>query len=287
MNHHNNWQLLIHSFDGKLQEALMQQYHASQYLAMVGKHLVTQMEDDSNTNFSFQPEKRMFVGQELSGGNKLGLSLDSLDLLLLDSTNQVISMIPLVGKTTSWAFNDMKQILDEQGIDTGNLKNKLHYDLPDHPLNHDADFDATDHASIQELISQRHNANLVLHKIVEKYRETEPIRTWPHHFDTGSLIPVEHNDSGQLSMSLGIGWAIPDTMISEPYFYLSFWSEENIPLPAEMPALKNGVWMTPGWKGAVLALSELLGHHSEEQQMAAALSFFNDGIAIIRKTITS
>ncbi|MCK4749973.1 MAG: hypothetical protein KAT15_23115, partial [Bacteroidales bacterium] len=155
------------------------------------------------------------------------------------------------------------------------------------PLNHDADFNATDHASIQELISQRHNANLVLHKIVEEYREAEPIRIWPHHFDTGSLIPVEHNDSGQLSMSFGIGWAIPDTMISEPYFYLSFWSEENIPLPAEMPALKNGVWMTPGWKGAVLALSELLGHHSEEQQMAAALSFFNDGIAIIRKTITS
>ena len=90
----NNWQFLSLPFTANLHEALMQQYHASQYLARpVGKHLVPQRDDDSNTNFRYQHEGGMFIGNELQGGIRVGLKLESLELLLLNPDNQVISMI--------------------------------------------------------------------------------------------------------------------------------------------------------------------------------------------------
>jgi len=287
MKNNTNWKLLSPPFSGNLNEALMHQYHASQYLAMVGRHLIAQKPDDSNTNFGFHPGKGMFIGHELSEGVRLGLDLEKLELQLLGPSDQVVASVNLSGKTTSRVYHEMKQMLNEEGIDTSNLKHELHYELLDHPLLKDAEFNTDDHKSMGELIAQRHNAELVLRNVTAGHTAAEPVRIWPHHFDTGSLIPLSQNNKGELSSSIGIGWAISDTMISEPYYYLSFWSAENVLLNPDMPAFSNGKWMMPDWNGGVLTLSDILGHRTEEEQMASVLSFFNEGIAIIQKTLES
>jgi hypothetical protein len=57
---------------------------------------------------------------------------------------------------------------------------------------------------------------MVLQKISKAYDHAETVSIWPHHFDTGSLIPVLRNNKTEVTQSIGIGWAIPDGMIDEP-----------------------------------------------------------------------
>ena len=47
------WKALALAFNQKLNDALQQQYHATQFIAMAGRHLIPQQPDDSNTNAIF------------------------------------------------------------------------------------------------------------------------------------------------------------------------------------------------------------------------------------------
>ena len=69
----NNWKLQTLPFGDEMKNALQQQHHAAQYLALAGRHLIPQQPDDSNTNMEFIPETGMLVGNSLSDGMKIGL----------------------------------------------------------------------------------------------------------------------------------------------------------------------------------------------------------------------
>ena len=53
----NNWKLQKSAFDNNLHQALLQQHHAAQFVAMVGRQLIPQQPDDSNTNMQNVIEK--------------------------------------------------------------------------------------------------------------------------------------------------------------------------------------------------------------------------------------
>jgi len=105
----NNWKLLTLPFKAGLKDALEQQHHAVQYIAMVGRHLIPRRADDSNTNMEFDPDTGMLVGNPLSNGMKVGLHLDSLDLAILDQSGNEIKTLPLNGKTKNQGFIDLKE----------------------------------------------------------------------------------------------------------------------------------------------------------------------------------
>ena len=277
------WQLLSISYNDKLQDTLLQQYHAAQFLAIAGRYLIPQQADDSNTSLVFLPEKQELAGQELQTDNRLVLNLSDFSLGFLKKDTLVLHEISLQGKSKSEVYDILVQILNKEGIKTGNLKNKLHYDLLDHELLHGAVFKKNDTQFIQEHIGYRHNAQLILEQIAGEYPKAERVRVWPHHFDTGSIIPVRFDDQGAITQSMGIGWAIPDSMINEPYFYLSFWSAKPSILPENMPALTSGEWMIPEWNGGVLRLSEILRQSSPEGQYASVRSFFTSGLLILEQ----
>ena len=75
--------------------------------------------------------------------------------------------------------------------------------------------------------------------------------------------------------------AIPDSIIGEPYYYLSFWSENPIKGIEKPDALDAGKWMMPNWNGAVLKQSEILEVGSAIGQHKLVKSFFNSGINIL------
>ena len=81
------------------------------------------------------------------------------------------------------------------------------------------------------------------------------INIWPHHFDTGVFYPVTvvNNETTQ---SIGAGFAMADTMINEPYFYLYGWTKDGKIEYKEATDLEAGKWLTEGWQGAVLRTSE-------------------------------
>ena len=64
MNTKKDWELLTLPFNEELNEALQQQHHAPQYIALVGHYLIPQKADDSNTNMEYIPAGgyRMDVG---------------------------------------------------------------------------------------------------------------------------------------------------------------------------------------------------------------------------------
>jgi hypothetical protein len=68
-----NWKTLTLPFNDDLNDALQQQHHASQFIALVGRHLIPQQPDDSNTNMQYLLDKELLVGNELANGMRLAL----------------------------------------------------------------------------------------------------------------------------------------------------------------------------------------------------------------------
>ncbi|MBA7557237.1 hypothetical protein ES705_49981 [subsurface metagenome] len=156
----------------------------------------------------------------------------------------------------------------------------MHYQIPTHNLDKGSPFLVNDKKYLQENTFYRHNAEIVLNEIVEEFEKAEPVRVWPHHFDTGSFIPIAYNGKGSVSKSVGLGWAIPDSMENEPYYYLNFWSENPADDVKDLPTPDAGDWIKSGWNGGVLKLSELLDKSSATEQYNLVKSFFNSGIKI-------
>ena len=190
-------------------------------------------------------------------------------------------MIALEGKTKQKVFDEFTQSLADFGIDVTDFKNELHYEIPSHPLDKDAIFSIKNENDFIEATNYRHNAKIILNKIAQQFEQEEPISIRPHHFDTGAFFAIGKNEKGETTQTIGIGLAIPDSMIDEPYYYLSFWSDNPIKGIEKLDALDAGKWMMPDWNGAVLKQSEILEVASAIGQHKLVKSFFNSGIKIL------
>jgi hypothetical protein len=78
---------------------------------------------------------------------------------------------------------------------------------------------------------------------------SSPINIWPHHFDTGTYHPLSETGS------IGTGFAVADTIVNEPYFYIYGWAKDKTIDYASAPDLPFGEWKTGSWKGAIMPLS--------------------------------
>ena len=279
------WKLQTMPFSDNLKNALQQQHHAAQFIALVGRHLVPQQTDDSNTNMQYLADQGLLAGNELSNGLRLALQLTNLKLCFVDNAGMCENEIILSGKSKKIVFDELKNTLASLGIDVSNFINKLHYEIPTHKLDEGAVFSINNKLYFQENTFYRHNAEIIINEIASSFDDVEPVRIWPHHFDTGTFITVAQNDKGELSKSIGLGWTIPDGMVDEPYYYLSFWSEKPTEGLKKLKPLDSGEWMMPGWNGAVLKNSEILKANSATGQHQLVKSFFNSGIKTLMDSL--
>jgi len=254
---------------------------------MAGRYLIPQAADDSNTSMQYCPERQMLTGSPLAGGFRLGLFLTRLEIMLLDAEYTPVATILLEGKDRRQAFKAIKQMLETSGIAASELKDKMHYEIPYHRIQDGYPFTIFDQKYFDENTITRHDSGILLQSIVSRFPDAAPVRVWPHHFDTGTIIPVEYSDSGEVSTYLGLGYAIPDALIAEPYFYLNFRSGDQGRKVEKLPGLPAGNWMLPRWNGAVLRLSEILNFMSAEKQEDFVKSFFDSGIEILLKHIVN
>ena len=276
-----NWKLLSSPFNQELNEALQQQYHATQFIAMAGRHLIAQQPDDSNTNMQYLPEQELLAGNVLSNGMRLALHLTDLKLCFLDQAGNCKNEISLVGKSKLQVFEELKKVFIALGLDISKFKNELHYEIPSHKLENGASFIITDSKLFEESTKYRHNAELIMNDLATLYPKSSSVRVWPHHYDTGSLLPVASNEKGELSKSIGLGWAIPDGMVDEPYYYLSFWSDKPIEGLDRLPSFDAGEWMMPNWNGGILKHSDILKAGSASEQHGLVKKFYHSGINMI------
>jgi len=280
------WKLQTLVFDNKMQYNLQQQHHAAQFIALVGHHLITQKEDDSNTNMEFQTVGNILIGNPLENGLRLGMRLIDFKLEIIDSNNKVLSGISLNSKTKLQIFYELKEELTKYGVDVSKLSYDLHYEIPDYNILDDKIF-SVDEKYLRENAFYRHNANLVLKDILSEYDNSEEIKIWPHHFDTGSIINIEKNAKGEPTNSIGLGFAISDSMVNEPYYYLNFWSEQQLEISSKINSPGQGKWMFPQWQGAVLPISVINSGKSPESQKLIAYEFLREGIEKIKELLNN
>ncbi len=106
------------------------------------------------------------------------------------------------------------------------------------------------------------------------------MRVWPHHFDTAVLLRVEEEEqSGRAAKTVGMGWAIPDQLVGEPYFYVNHQGAPSDTDYDELPVLPAGRWLfKKKWKGAVLLATDVVLEPTAAAQQALVERFLRSAV---------
>ncbi len=281
----NTWKQITIPFSAVVNNVLQQQYLAAQFIALAGRYLIPKKPDGSSINMQFLPEKQMLIGNQHPDGWAVGVKLKDLTVQNLDKSLNVQAEILLEGKSFDEAFQEFKTKLQNLGIDISGLKTEQPYELSTDALKEGKYFTIGSDDAVSENIRYRHNARLIINELAAEFTDVELVRIWPHHFDTGTFATIAQNGKGNAAKTIGLGWAIPDSMVHEPYFYISFWSENPVEIknnPANLPA---GKWMMPTWEGAVLGISEIIQKETTEEQYNLVKSFFESGIEVLKEKL--
>jgi hypothetical protein len=185
--------------------------------------------------------------------------------------------VPLNGKMKESVRNELTIHLKSSGLDGAAFKPITQFSIPRHPVDDGAAFEKPDHEALVSWSRWRSNAQYLLEAVASEFSASSTIRVWPHHFDTGLYIPIQQAADGKDIQSLGLGLAIPDGDVQEPYFYLNHWCQEPPEYPTAVPSIRWGYWHTDGWKGFMLPGSTIFMRPDTEQENMVR-EFFREGV---------
>ena len=282
----DQWQSLTHPAPAHLHETLINLHHAGQLVALTGNSLIPKRPDDSQSNLGWVMDLHWLLGHPITCGTQpLHMALDThtFRLLVTDEMHNILAQYNLVGKTSAEGLDWIRVVLPQFGISADQIQPITHYALPPHPISDGAAFDP-DPEALNELTSHRHNAEIILSSYTSKFPTASSIRVWPHHFDSGSYIPVGQDENGNDNLSLSLGLAIPDELFSEGYYYITTWSKDGNIDYSSLPELSAGEWNTQSWTGAVLRASEIAAL-SGPMQLRLTQDFFDSGIRAALKLL--
>jgi len=275
------WNVLGARDPKDLAPAIAQIHRGVQFVSMVGKHYLEHQADDSHTNMEWLADQRLLAGRWISGEKgrfRLAVAPSTLELAFLDEHSNASSGFQLDGRTKDEVLEWVRKGLQEQGLDQNALKMDLHYDVPVHETDEGAPFRLFDQSVFDEATRVRENAERVLHIFRRRFDTASELRVWPHHFDSGSYIPVSFDEAGSAIKSFSIGYAIPDGTVDEPYFYVTTWSAKSDNEYVDLPQLSSGEWLLSPFQGAILRLSEIESAAHAESQARMVFSFLESAI---------
>ncbi|UJH68193.1 hypothetical protein [Allomuricauda sp. SCSIO 65647] len=241
---------------------MLEQVHlVAQYLAMAGKSFLKEKEDDSHTNVGFVTETKFLETWPLNE-NGTKLQLDLLNFSLSWSSNK--SALSLDGKSHKEVITWITETAQATGIRKA-FNYQLHYTLP-YSTTDTFKYQRFNQDHLVELAQLRTLADTVIRSFLKEEGLQSNIRIWPHHFDTGAFAHLK-DGSGK---SMGLGMAIPDTLVDEHYFYISGYHDHGAIDVSRFAPLRHGEWKNEGFKGAILPVSQ-----ADETK---ALIFFQDAL---------
>lgn len=259
---------MIFSSDFKAEElnkAQLVLHHAVQFIAISGKYLLEEKDDDSNTNMSWDATSKSFYGDSINNRARVTFHVPPLSLKISGPTGIELASLSMVGKTKKETFTWLSQALQLKQIDTSVLKLDLHYEIPPHPIDEGKPFPNVDENLLKELANHRTIADKLCNDIFSQHSKAAPARTWPHHFDHGTYIPFDFDAEGNPIKSFSVGYAVADSIINEPYFYVTQWKKDGDVDYSKMPKLEHGEWMPEKLSGAALPLSHILKMDNQEK----------------------
>ena len=219
----------------------------AQYLATAAISFIEKKDDDSHTNLGWADH--VLETHPFPNGDALGLNYDNFSLEWKHQNGNKEHLL-LNNKTH-------KEIVDwiSKTSETNGLKKaysySLHYQLPYPKVDDTTTFNLTSQDDLNRLIHHRDLAQYVIETILKSGSYESAVRIWPHHFDTGAFFSVNNK------LEIGIGMAIPDSLIDDFYFYVSGYKGHNaVDLPTNS-SLEIGTYFNDGWKGFALPIKEV------------------------------
>ncbi len=277
-----NWKTLEKIDIATLNNEMTLHHHAVQFIALAGKYLLPEKQDDSHTNMYWNRALNSYVGHELPQFRRVAIRLPDLSLCVFDDKDYIVQALEISGYTRMDLFEWLTKALEANRISTENLGLEMHYEIPDQARYEHAPFEKPHPEATGFIARMRSNTREIITELVKEHPDASPVRIWPHHFDTGSFIP--YYDGDKLTASIGLGLAMADEMVEEPYFYVNHWMDEPL---KDYPKLKNpakGKWIINDWKGTVLPVSQLFSLKGEKQSEAVT-SYFKDSVHTTQKLI--
>lgn len=242
----------------ELTEARLELHHAAQLVSIaVGRALVAHRDDDSHTTLAWRAGAGQWVGEEIpdTGGLRAGLRPSDLALTLGHESEPDEHALALAGKTLEDGLAWLRRELGRDAVAFD-----FHFEMPHHPVADGAAFRSELKDGFEELGRYFANGTLLLEAAAVGRDNASIIRTWPHHFDVGMLLP--EGDRG-----VGPGLAPGDEHFDEPYLYVNVWPR---PESSQLPPLPRGHWQTEGFFAAILTATELLEGSGEGQEERAS-----------------
>nr|WP_299174672.1 hypothetical protein [uncultured Allomuricauda sp.] len=229
-------------------DTLAQVHLASQYLAAAGKSFLNPKSDDSHTNVGFFEEDRTLRTWDLDATNSyLAFQYDNFSLEWVSKKKS--ETLNLDGKShaeiVAWISRMAAELARPYAYD-------LHYELP-YTIDANFRFTSPNPEELEQLVQLRIISQTALKSFLQKENLESDIRIWPHHFDTGAFVVLD-DGSGK---SIGMGLAIPDSMIGEHYFYISGYIGHDGMDTSAFENLSQGEWKNDGFKGGVLRASNI------------------------------
>ena len=185
--------------------------------------------------------------------------------------------LPLGGRTLAEASAWLAGEAGAAGAATGALRFETPYAIPPAAVADGAAFPAGPDGARAELARWFANADGLLRAVAGAWPGAAPVRVWPHHFDVGSVLPLD-GGAAEEDPTIGIGLSPGDEGIPEPYWYVTLWPRPTGSLP-DLPA---GRWHTAGWTGALLTGSELVAAGDGAAQAALAARFLSGAVECLR-----
>lgn len=229
---------------------MLQSLHqAAQYLATAGISFLDKRDDDSHTNLGWNSERAALDTWPLNDtGIKLSLNFRQFSLAWIQEDGTTGAELDLTGQSHQAVIDWIGSTAKNAGL-SREYHFSLHYELPYPAIRaEDQHPSGSDQHQVEALIEGYSTAQNRLEQLLQEFDLSSTIRVWSHHFDLGAYATI----LPEQGIAVGIGYAIPDTMIEEHYYYLSPWKGHDSQSTAGMPALSSGEWMDGGFKGAIL-----------------------------------
>lgn len=249
----------------ELNKAQLTLHHAAQFIAISGKYLLEKKEDDSHTNMSWDAKTSTFYSGSINDRARVGLHVPSLSLKVSGPTGIELASLPLIGKTKQEGLVWLQQALQLKQIDTTSLKQEMHYDIPEHVTDSGKAFPKVDEKLLHELSNHRSIADDLCSSVFSNHPKASPPRTWPHHFDHGVYVPLEFDSNGTVIRSFSVGYAVADSVMNEPYFYVTQWKKDGEVDYSNTTKLKHGKWLPKKISGAALPISKIFKMDNQEE----------------------
>lgn len=223
---------------------LIEIHWCTQYLVGAAKSFLQPQPDDSHTSLGFDAQKGCLFTRDLQGRGVLEYGIAEKKIRWPHGNVE----LDLQGKKHEEIVRALHMVFADAGFDRP-YRFELHYELPYPRPQEGYSFPETRRDTLEKHTEFRKLGQMALEGFAEKNDLDAEVRVWPHHYDTGIYLP----EIGSGGWSVGMGLAIPDSMIDEYYFYTSAYLD-GMPIdPRGFPDLPQpAFWISGTFKGGIL-----------------------------------